>query len=128
MTTKNGTRQAFACKENTGACQRYCCKALIKNCAFDIFYNTAFSNPSVPNYNFSAPYIRATRTNGGCYHCYNKGILNAYYVENQQLIGSMVENKDILVDIKDISNSLKYSMKYDVKIEKKAFAFAVQKK
>ena len=129
LTTKNGTRQAFACKENTGACQRYCCKALINNCAFDIFYNTAFSNQYFPIYDFSAPpYIKATRTNGGCFHCHRKAILNAYYVKNQQLIGSIVENKDILVDIRDISNNLKYSMKYDVKIEKKSVAFAVQKK
>ena len=128
LTTKNGTRQAFACKENTGTCQRYFCKAFIKNCAFDIFYNTAFSNPSFPNYDFSAPYIRATRTNGGCCHCHKKGILNAYYVENHQLIGSIVENKDILVDIKDISNNLKYLMKYDVKVEKKCFCFCCTEK
>ena len=123
LTTKNGTRQAFACKENIGTCQRYCCKAFIKNCAFYIFYNTAFSNPSLPIYDFSAPYIKANRTNGGCCSYCRKGILNAYYAENQQLIGSMVENKDNLVDIKDISNNLKYSMKYDVIIEKKCFCF-----
>ena len=128
LTTNNGKRQAFVCKENTGRCQRYCFKPSIKNCVFDIFYNTAFSNSSFPIYDFSRPYIKAIRSNGGCHCCSGRGILNAYYVENQQLIGSMVENGDTLVDIKDLSSNLKYSMKYDVAIEKKKCCFCCTEK
>ena len=119
LTKNNGTRQAFSCIENTGTCQRFCVKHAFKNCVLDIFYNTSFSNSSLPNYNFLTPYIKATRTNGGFCPCCENGILNVFYIENQRPIGSIVQNGESLVDIKDISNSIKYTANYDVKVEKK---------
>ena len=127
LTKNNGTRQAFSCIENTGTCQRFCVKHAFKNCVLDIFYNTSFSNSALPNYDFSIPYIKATRTNGGFCPCEN-GILNVFYIENQRPIGSIVENSESLVDIKDISNNIKYTVNYDVKVEKKNVAFVVLKK